>query len=140
MQHAAQNQFVPEIGEVRQRRFQHDRLVDLEGRFAGAELILLRRRDRDHAIARQAVGRDELRTNMPLRVGPERRVPEGAGEKVLSQAIEQRRPAFAVADQISLVREIRFLGVLLQERRQGQTRLHFERAPLIEKGERVRVL
>ena len=140
MQHAAQDQFVTEIGEMRQRRFHHDRLVDFERRLTCAELILLRRGDRDHAIASEAVGRNELGAHMSLRVGSERCIPKRAGEKVLSQAIEQRRPAFAITDQVSFVREVRLIGILLQKCRQRQVRLHLERTPLIEKGERIRRL
>src|SRR5437868_15016994 len=88
MQHSTQNKFITEIGEVRQRRFNHDRLVDLKSGLSSAKLILLRRGDGDHAIAREAVWRNELDADASLSIGSERGIPERAGEKVLSKTIE----------------------------------------------------
>ena len=118
MHDRAQNQFVAEISGPRQRGLDHDRLVDLDRRFAGPELVFLRRRDCDHAITRQAVGRRELGVHMTLPVGPQSCVPKCAGQEIFSQAIEKRRTAFGVADEIALVGEVRFIGVLFQERRE----------------------
>ena len=105
----AQDQFVAHIRECWNARLDHDRFVDLEGRLRRAQLALPCRRDSNDAIARETVGRDELRSRAALRVRPQRGVPKRAGEEVLAQAIEQRRSTFAIADEIALVRKIRFL-------------------------------
>ncbi len=111
--------FVAEIGKGGSGRFDHDRLVDFESGLRRPELALLRDRDRDHAIACQAVGRDKLRVDAALRVGPEGCIPKRTGEEVLAQAVQERRSTFAVADEVAFVREIRFRQIFPQERRQA---------------------
>ena len=122
MHDGAEDQFVPDICESRHRRFDHDRLVDLEGRLPGAKLILTRRCDGDDAIARKAVRRFEFRMGASLRIGSKSRVPEWRGDEIFSQSIERRRAAFAVADQITLVGEVSVREILAQKRGQGEAR------------------
>ena len=113
MEHRAQNDFVAEISEARQRRFDHDRLADLERGFASPKLVLPRNRDRNHAVTREAVRRGELGVDMPLPVGPQGRVPKSAGEEIFPQPFQRRWPALGVADQVTFVREIGFVRVFL---------------------------
>ena len=140
VQHRAQREFVAKISEARERRFQHDWFIDFNRRFAGAELILFCGRDRNHAITSKAVRRGELRVHATLAIGAKGCVPERAREEIFAQTVQQRRAAFAVTNQISLVREVGFLGILFQESRQGQARLHREAAALIKKGQGIRGL
>ncbi len=137
MDDGAEGELVADVGKRRHGGLDHDRLVDLEGGFGGAELALPRGGDGDDAITREAIGCFEFGAGAALRVGAKGGVPEGCGDEVGAQAFEQAGPAFAVADEITFVCEIRFGRVFAEERGQGEISGDAETARLIEERERV---
>ena len=72
-----------------------------------------------------------------LSVRPQGCIPKRAGEEIFPQAFQERRAAFGVANEIALVREIRFVRVLFQQRRQREARLDSEAAALVEERQRI---
>ena len=135
MDDGAEHEFVADVGKRRHGRLDHDRLVDFESGFAGAELALLRGRDRDDAVTREAVRRLELRARAALRIGAHGRVPERRRDEVRAQPIEERGPAFAIPDEVAFVCEIGFGGVFAKQGGQSEAGGNAEAARLIEERE-----
>src|ERR1044072_417754 len=91
MEDGAKNDFIAHIAKTRQGRFDHQRLVNLDCRLSGPELVLTGRGDRNDSVPSEAIGSAELGVDMTLSVCPQSCVPKGAGEEILAQTIERRR-------------------------------------------------